>query len=74
MSQLRTAFMPSQDVFGIDARKLLAGVVSRDKLLITFQAVQRKYGEVCGVHFKHEVDDAVSNGPACLVSPSVKRE
>ena len=49
--------MLSADISGIETvEKLLAGVVSRDVAFnLTFQAVQQ-YGEVRGVHFKHETD------------------
>lgn len=49
--------MLSADIFGIETvKKLPAGVVSRDVAFnLTFQAVQQ-YGEVRGVHFKHEAD------------------
>ena len=55
--------MPSADVFGIETvEKLPAGVVSRDVALnLTFQTVQQ-YGEVCGVHFKHEADECRLKG------------
>ena len=49
--------MLSADISGIETvEKLPAGVVSRDVAFnLTFQAVQQ-YGEVRGVHFKHEAD------------------
>ena len=49
--------MLSADMFNIETvEKLPAGVVSRDVAFnLTFQAVQQ-YGEVRGVHFKHEAD------------------
>jgi hypothetical protein len=49
--------MLSADISGIETvEKLLVGIVGRYIVLnLPFQAVQQ-YGEVRGVHFKHEAD------------------